>query len=85
MIPAEGPLPRIVDGEKVGASATAQFTIPFNLSGHPSISVPAGLTEAGHPVGLQIGVGRFREDLMFALAGLFERTFPWPRHAPGWD
>ena len=84
-IPAEGPLPRIVDGEKVGASATAQFTIPFNLSGHPSISVPAGLTEAGHPVGLQIGVGRFREDLMFALAGLFERTFPWPRHAPGWD
>ena len=58
------------------ASATAQFAIAFNVSGRRTISVPAGLTEAGHSVGPQIGNGRFREDLMFALAGLCERTFP---------
>ena len=32
----------------------APYTLPFNLTGQPAASMPAGLTKAGLPVGLQI-------------------------------
>ncbi len=81
-VPAEGPLPTVIDGEDVKPSAMAHFTIPFNLSGHPGMSVPAGRTAAGHPVGLQIAGHRFSEALLLQLAHRQERIHPWPRTAP---
>jgi aspartyl-tRNA(Asn)/glutamyl-tRNA(Gln) amidotransferase subunit A len=39
----------------------APYTLPFNLTGQPAASMPAGLTKAGLPVGLQI-VGPPRAD-----------------------
>jgi aspartyl-tRNA(Asn)/glutamyl-tRNA(Gln) amidotransferase subunit A len=39
----------------------APFTLPFNLTGQPAASMPAGLTAAGLPVGLQV-VGPARAD-----------------------
>ena len=80
-VPAEGPLPISIDGEEVKPSAIAHFTIPFNLSGHPGVSVPAGRTTAGHPVGLQIAGRRFSEALLLQLAHRHEQTNPWPRTA----
>jgi aspartyl-tRNA(Asn)/glutamyl-tRNA(Gln) amidotransferase subunit A len=51
----------------------------FNLTGQPAVSVPAGRTAAGYPVGLQL-VGRRREDaLVLRVAAEFERARPWPR------
>ncbi len=82
-VPAEGPLPTEIDGREVRPAATAQFTIPFNLSGHPGISVPAAPVD-GHPVGLQIVGRRFTEARLLALAARYEAVRPWPRHAPGW-
>lgn len=80
-VPAEGPLPTVVDGTEVKPSAIAHFTIPFNLSGHPGMSVPAGQTEAGHPVGLQIAGRRFSEVVLLQLAHRHEQLNPWPRTA----
>ncbi len=80
-VPAGGPLPTTIDGQEVKPAAIAHFTIPFNLSGHPGISVPAGLTTAGNPVGLQIAGRRFSEALLFQLAARHEHLAPWPRHA----
>jgi aspartyl-tRNA(Asn)/glutamyl-tRNA(Gln) amidotransferase subunit A len=37
------------------------YTFPFNLTGHPAISLPCGLTKAGLPIGLQL-VGRWFDD-----------------------
>jgi aspartyl-tRNA(Asn)/glutamyl-tRNA(Gln) amidotransferase subunit A len=51
------------------------YTYPFNLTGHPTASVCAGLASDGMPVGLQI-VGRsHREDDVIRAAAAFERTF----------
>jgi aspartyl-tRNA(Asn)/glutamyl-tRNA(Gln) amidotransferase subunit A len=83
-VPAEGPLPTEVDGRECLPGTIAQFTIPFNLSGHPGVSLPAGLTAAGHPVGLQIAGRRFDEALLLALAARYEAAAPWPRTAPGY-
>ena len=38
------------------------YTLPFNMSGQPAISVPAGHDAAGMPIGLQIS-GRLFDDL----------------------
>lgn len=52
-------------------------TFPFNLTRQPAASVPAGMTEAGLPVGLQI-VGPLNGDLrVLQAARAFERARPW--------
>jgi aspartyl-tRNA(Asn)/glutamyl-tRNA(Gln) amidotransferase subunit A len=46
----------------------------------PALRVPAGLTAAGLPVGLQIIGPRHREDLVLAAAARYEAARRWPRH-----
>jgi amidase len=52
----------------------------ITITGHPAISVPAGFTEDGLPVGIQI-VGRYRDDFgVLQLAHAFEEaTQVWKR------
>ncbi|WP_093218178.1 MULTISPECIES: amidase [unclassified Variovorax] len=48
------------------------WTMPFNLTGHPAISLPCGAGSDGLPIGMQL-VGRFREDLhLLQAASAFE-------------
>jgi aspartyl-tRNA(Asn)/glutamyl-tRNA(Gln) amidotransferase subunit A len=54
------------------------FTHPFNLSGHPALSLPAGMTDAGLPASIQFVAPRFREDLLLRLGRQFELARPWP-------
>ncbi|HET9149426.1 MAG TPA: Asp-tRNA(Asn)/Glu-tRNA(Gln) amidotransferase subunit GatA [Alphaproteobacteria bacterium] len=50
------------------------FTVSVNLAGLPGISVPAGLSEDGLPLGLQI-IGRpFDEETVFRVAGVLESS-----------
>jgi len=79
--PARGPLPTVVDGREVGASACASFTAPFNFSGHPVVSVPMGMVD-GAPVGLQIVTRRHEDALGIRIAAELERIRPWPTLAP---
>jgi len=55
----------------------------ITIASHPAISVPAGFTPGGLPVGLQI-VGRYRDDLgVLQLAHAFEaETQVWKRRPP---
>ncbi|MFC3451214.1 amidase [Amycolatopsis speibonae] len=54
------------------------FTYPFNMTQQPAISVPAGRTSGGLPVGLQIVGPRHSDDLVLAVAKLLEEVRPWP-------
>jgi aspartyl-tRNA(Asn)/glutamyl-tRNA(Gln) amidotransferase subunit A len=55
---------------------------PFNLTGHPAMSVPAGFTESGLPVGLQLIGPWFAEAQLLSLAALLERISPWHERRP---
>ena len=43
-------------------------TIPSNLSGHPAISVPVGLDQAGLPIGFQVMAPALGEPMLFRVA-----------------
>jgi aspartyl-tRNA(Asn)/glutamyl-tRNA(Gln) amidotransferase subunit A len=73
----QGPLK--VQGREVSAGG---FTHPFNLTGQPAASIPAGFTPEGLPVGLQI-VGRHLDDpLVLQAAMAFQAVRPWAGRQP---
>jgi aspartyl-tRNA(Asn)/glutamyl-tRNA(Gln) amidotransferase subunit A len=50
------------------------FTVPVNLAGLPGLSVPAGLSSDGLPLGLQL-IGRaFDEETVLRVGGVLERA-----------
>jgi aspartyl-tRNA(Asn)/glutamyl-tRNA(Gln) amidotransferase subunit A len=60
----------------------AGFSYPFNFTGQPAATVPAGFTASGMPVGLQI-VGRRLADLQVLQASAaFEEARPWAARRP---
>lgn len=50
------------------------FTVPASLAGLPAISVPAGLTEKGLPLGLQLIAPSFGEHLLIRAGAEIERA-----------
>ncbi|MEH6545285.1 MAG: Asp-tRNA(Asn)/Glu-tRNA(Gln) amidotransferase subunit GatA [Sneathiella sp.] len=48
------------------------FTVPASLAGLPGISVPAGLSSEGLPLGLQVLAKPFDEETLFKVAGVLE-------------
>jgi aspartyl-tRNA(Asn)/glutamyl-tRNA(Gln) amidotransferase subunit A len=79
---AEGPMPTEIAGTPVHGGMAVIHGMLANLVNLPAISLPAGLTAAGLPVGLQVIGPRYREDLLLAVARRYEAARPWPRHAP---
>ncbi|MEV6283367.1 amidase [Kribbella sp. NPDC051770] len=56
------------------------FTVPYNMSTHPALTVNCGRTTTGLPIGLQIAAPRFQDHAALNLATWLESTFPtaWP-------
>jgi aspartyl-tRNA(Asn)/glutamyl-tRNA(Gln) amidotransferase subunit A len=52
------------------------FTIPANLAGLPSISVPCGLIN-GLPVGFQLTAPSFQESLLLNVAHMYQQVTDW--------
>jgi aspartyl-tRNA(Asn)/glutamyl-tRNA(Gln) amidotransferase subunit A len=74
--------PTEIAGHPIRIHDAFPFTHPFNLSGHPALALPAGLTDAGLPASVQFVAHRFREDLLLRLGGQFELARPWPLAPP---
>ena len=65
--------------------ARIRFTVPFNMSGHPTLTLPGGRTGDGLPVGFQI-VGRHMEEALVLRAGhAFQQETDWHRRRPPVD
>lgn len=78
------PFPTGIDGEPTGGLPMDWgLAWPFNVTGHPVVSVPAGLTEEGLPIGLQVVGSRFAEADLLGIAGALERANPWAATYPG--
>lgn len=74
--------PEKIDGQMVPPFQWLSFTLPINMTGQPAASIPAGWTESGLPVGLQI-VGRHLADETVLLASAaFEAAAPWADRWP---
>ncbi|SDN67488.1 aspartyl-tRNA(Asn)/glutamyl-tRNA(Gln) amidotransferase subunit A [Allokutzneria albata] len=59
------------------------FTVPYNMSGQPAVSVNCGFTSDGLPIGLQIAGHRFNDAGVLGLVRTYERIRPaqpdWPK------
>lgn len=69
--------PERVAGFPAAEANPSPFMYPFNRTGEPAASVPAGFTAGGLPVELQI-IGRHLADATeLSPAAAFERLRPW--------
>ena len=61
----------------------APYTLPFNLTGQPAASMPAGLTAAGLPVGLQMVGAPHADHLVLRAMRAYESASGWTWPQPG--
>ncbi|HEY3822210.1 MAG TPA: amidase [Polyangiaceae bacterium] len=64
------------------ASKLGVFTAPFNISGQPAASVPAGRSKRGNPIGAQIAGRPLADGQVLALARQVEAAMPWIEDRP---
>ncbi|WP_018150664.1 Asp-tRNA(Asn)/Glu-tRNA(Gln) amidotransferase subunit GatA [Leeia oryzae] len=58
------------------------YTLSPNLAGLPAMSVPAGFTRTGRPIGLQVVGNYFSEAKMLGLAHQYQQVTNWHQQAP---
>ncbi|MEM9219610.1 MAG: amidase [Cyanobacteria bacterium P01_F01_bin.150] len=64
-----------VDDQNVPYSmASGAYVIPFNLTGHPVVVIPIGMSESGLPIGMQIVGKRWQEMELLAIAQDIDRV-----------
>ena len=52
----------------------SRFTVPFDFSGLPTISLPSGLDDSGMPTSIQFAGHHLAEPLLIGIGTAFERV-----------
>lgn len=71
-----GDEPESIDGTDIEPLRGWVLTQPYNFTGHPAASIPAGFVD-DLPVGLQLAGQRHADDVVIAASAAFERRRPW--------
>lgn len=61
------------------------YTIGANLAGIPGVSIPAGVSSGGLPIGLHLQAPAFEEERLLRAARMFERETDWHTRRPNLD
>lgn len=77
-VPADAPLPAMMQHswEQIGN------TCPFNVTGHPSLSIPCGFGAGDRPIGLMLTAKHWNESVLYRAADAFERGTDWKKMGP---
>ena len=75
------------DGKRINLQDRAgnfltRYTIPFNVTGLPTISICCGFSSSGLPIGMQISAPPFKEGTLFQVAHAYERAAEWYKRTP---
>lgn len=71
-----------INGKQVSPLGWMPFTYPFNFTGQPAASIPAGFTKDGLPVGMQIVGRRFDDVGVLKVSKAFQDISPWQDRKP---
>ena len=71
-------------GEQPGLIAMLQrYTCPFDMSGHPALTLPGGFTQGGMPIGFQLVAGHLDEAVLVRAGAAFQGISAWHRRHGG--
>jgi len=75
------------DGKRINLQDRAgnfltRYTIPFNVTGLPTISVCCGFSSSGLPIGMQISAPPFQEGTVFQVGHAYEKAAEWYKRRP---
>src|SRR5262249_5785054 len=69
-------------GSKPLVRAFLDVTLPFNLSGHPALTVPCGFSRERLPIGMQLAGRAFEEGMLLRIAHQYQQATDWHKQAP---
>jgi aspartyl-tRNA(Asn)/glutamyl-tRNA(Gln) amidotransferase subunit A len=80
----------IDDGDATARCYPRQARAPFNLTGHPALSLPIGFTRESRaapalPLSMQIVGRHFAEEMVYRVAAAYEQATPWKDQHPPLD
>jgi aspartyl-tRNA(Asn)/glutamyl-tRNA(Gln) amidotransferase subunit A len=76
-----------IEGRRIDTVRKAwyPYTHPFNLTGHPAITLPCGLHSDGLPMAIQLVTRRNQDARLLRVAALYEQARPWADNRPRID
>lgn len=79
---AHDPACRIDDQEACEFIYSRQARAPFNVTGSPAIAVPAGFSQEGLPLGIQIVGAPYNEATVYRVGAAYEAATAWTAKHP---
>lgn len=68
--------PSVIDGQQVKEDADWMMTHAYNVTGLPAASLPAGLSQGGLPIGMQLAANRFQDARVLRAAKAYMDAYP---------